>query len=68
MTELNRNDISVYQNYVYYRKVPLWKMIVCTEVRELFNDVKKKNEEMEEYYRQVKERKNKYPHLFKDSH
>ena len=75
-TELNRNGISVYRNYEHYRKATmgleeqpqLWEMIVSPEVRELINDVKKKNEEKEEYYRQVQEKKNKYPHLFKDSH
>ena len=50
------------------KRPQLWEMIVSPEVRELINDVKKKNEEKEEYYRQVQERKNKYPHLFKDSH
>ena len=50
------------------KRPQLWEMIVSSEVRELINDVKKKNEEKEEYHRQVQERKNKYPHLFKDSH
>ena len=38
------------------------------QVRELINHVREKNEQNEEYHRKVQERKNKYPHLFKDSH
>ena len=39
--------------------------LLSPQVRELINDVREKNEQKEEYHRQVKERKKKYPHLFK---
>ena len=39
---------------------------VSPQVRELINDVMEKKEQKEEYHRQVQERKNKYPHLFKE--
>ena len=46
-----------------------WEMsLLSPQVRELINDVRKKNEQNEECHRKVQERKNKYPHLFKDSH
>ena len=51
------------------RPILSWEMsLLSPQVRELINDVRKKNEQNEEYHRKVQERKNKYPHLFKDSH
>ena len=81
-TELNKNVTKVYQNYEHYRKVTMGleeyykekrpilsreMSLVTPQVRELINDVREKTEQKEEYHRQVKERKNKYPHLFKES-
>ena len=44
-----------------------WEMsLVSPQVRELINDAREKKEQKEEYHRQVQERKNKYPHLFKE--
>ena len=76
-TELNRNVTHVYRNYEHYLKATTglenisahrlsWVLsVVSPQVRELINDVREKNEQKEEYYRQMQERKNKYPHLFK---
>ena len=81
-TELNKNVTNVYRNYEHYRKVTMgleeyykekrpilsWEMsLVSPQVRELINDVREKTEQKEEYHRQVQERKNKYPRLFKES-
>ena len=76
-TELNKNGIYVYRNYEHYlanssaHKDKLrglsWEMsLVIPQVRELINDAREKKEQKEEYHRQVQERKNKYPHLFKE--
>ena len=80
-TELNKNGIYVYSNYEHYRKATMgleeyykdkrrglsWEMsVVSPQVRELINDASEKKEQKEEYHRQVQERKNKYPHLFKE--
>ena len=80
-TEFNKNVTNVYRNYEHYRKVTMgleeyykdrpilsWEMsLLSPQVRELINDVREKTKQKEEYHRQVQERKNKYPHLFKES-
>ena len=40
--------------------------LMSPQVRELINDAREKKEQKEEYHRQMQERKNKYPHLFKE--